>query len=343
MAMVDATAVPPEGRNGGRFGEHPREHHWPCAGRCSLCPPLRAAHDRHGPPHAVCRVAHMVPGPAHMPPVRAHVSVSMRARAAQYTRTWRGSARPSSRRDRRTIARRFIAGAAPAAVAAEVPKGRLRGAVSRPFGTLGLVGLRRGRSPALKRWAIVSRPLGTLGLVGLRRGRSPALKRWAIVSRPLGTLGLVGLRRGRSPALKRWAIVSRPLGTLGLVGLRRGRSPALKRWAIVSRPLGTLGLVGLRRGRSPALKRWAIVSRPLGTATPVLQDSEEIPWGGIAAWEFSAGEEGGARRRTSGGTRLDLSPQEGVTDMPDRFAVHKERGMVTLAVVDRVPRPPARR
>ena len=239
MAMVDATAVPPEGRNGGRFGEHPREHHWPCAGRCSLCPPLRAAHDRHGPPHAVCRVAHMVPGPAHMPPVRAHVSVSMRARAAQYTRTWRGSARPSSRRDRRTIARRFIAGAAPAAVAAEVPKGRLRGAVSRPF--------------------------------------------------------------------------------------------------------GTLGLVGLRRGRSPALKRWAIVSRPLGTATPVLQDSEEIPWGGIAAWEFSAGEEGGARRRTSGGTRLDLSPQEGVTDMPDRFAVHKERGMVTLAVVDRVPRPPARR
>jgi len=291
MAMVDATAVPPEGRNGGRFGEHPREHHWPCAGRCSLCPPLRAAHDRHGPPHAVCRVAHMVPGPAHMPPVRAHVSVSMRARAAQYTRTWRGSARPSSRRDRRTIARRFIAGAAPAAVAAEVPKGRLRGAVSRPF----------------------------------------------------GTLGLVGLRRGRSPALKRWAIVSRPLGTLGLVGLRRGRSPALKRWAIVSRPLGTLGLVGLRRGRSPALKRWAIVSRPLGTATPVLQDSEEIPWGGIAAWEFSAGEEGGARRRTSGGTRLDLSPQEGVTDMPDRFAVHKERGMVTLAVVDRVPRPPARR
>ena len=265
MAMVDATAVPPEGRNGGRFGEHPREHHWPCAGRCSLCPPLRAAHDRHGPPHAVCRVAHMVPGPAHMPPVRAHVSVSMRARAAQYTRTWRGSARPSSRRDRRTIARRFIAGAAPAAVAAEVPKGRLRGAVSRPF------------------------------------------------------------------------------GTLGLVGLRRGRSPALKRWAIVSRPLGTLGLVGLRRGRSPALKRWAIVSRPLGTATPVLQDSEEIPWGGIAAWEFSAGEEGGARRRTSGGTRLDLSPQEGVTDMPDRFAVHKERGMVTLAAVDRVPRPPARR
>ena len=291
MAMVDATAVPPEGRNGGRFGEHPREHHWPCAGRCSLCPPLRAAHDRHGPPHAVCRVAHMVPGPAHMPPVRAHVSVSMRARAAQYTRTWRGSARPSSRRDRRTIARRFIAGAAPAAVAAEVPKGRLRGAVSRPF----------------------------------------------------GTLGLVGLRRGRSPALKRWAIVSRPLGTLGLVGLRRGRSPALKRWAIVSRPFGTLGLVGLRRGRSPALKRWAIVSRPLGTATPVLQDSEEIPWGGIAAWEFSAGEEGGARRRTSGGTRLDLSPQEGVTDMPDRFAVHKERGMVTLAAVDRVPRPPARR